>query len=160
MFNPPTSIGTRIFCLSMLNRSEDHVDLAIAIGMSRNLPAGIPPLLIVLIQLLLRASGWNAEVVRTVGVSFAEPCGSTTQRVSLIVLERRDAQAIVAESLLDPGCLELVERPGAEHKSNPDWIPKIAQLLHRAERRRTSSRYSHAGNPLCGVLPEAGHIPF
>jgi hypothetical protein len=37
----------------MFDRCENHVDLPIAIGVSRYLPASVPPLLIVLIELFL-----------------------------------------------------------------------------------------------------------
>src|ERR1700744_2826378 len=73
MFDAPASIGPRILSFSTLDSCEYHVDLAVPIGVRRHLPTGIPPLLIVSVELFLRARRRNSKVAWTVRVCFAQP---------------------------------------------------------------------------------------
>src|ERR1700684_2588847 len=63
MLNSPAGIGTRILRFGTLDRGEDHVYLAVAVRVRRNLPSSVPPLLKIFVQLLLCAGGWNTKVV-------------------------------------------------------------------------------------------------
>ena len=105
MLNAPARVGAGVLGLRTLDRGEHHVDFAVAIGMRGNLPSGVPPLLKVLIEFFLRTRRRNAVIARPVGIRFTEPCGSAAQRISVEILDRRDAQTIVAEAALDSGSL-------------------------------------------------------
>src|ERR1700744_1422161 len=61
MLDAPASIGPWILRFGVLYSCEYHVDLTVTVGMSGDLPTGIPPLLVVDVELLLRASGRNSE---------------------------------------------------------------------------------------------------
>ena len=133
VFNPPTCIGARIFLLRALDGRQNHVKLAVPIGVGRHLPSGIPPLLVISIELFLTAGRGNAKLARPIRIRLAKPCRASTQRVALKGLEGRNAEAIVTKASLDSGGLEFVERSRTEHESDADRISEIAQLLHQSE---------------------------
>ena len=75
MLDPVASVRAGEARLGVLERREDHVDLAVAVGVHGGLEAGLVDRQDQHVELLLRPRGGNAVATGLVDIRLAQPAG-------------------------------------------------------------------------------------
>src|SRR3954462_3335777 len=102
MFDAMAVIGARFLLQSIFKSVQDHFNLTIAIGMNAGLQAGFVHGENDLVQGLLGPRGWNAEILRAIGIRFREPAGLGRERIPMKKFNSSVTDTIITQPAIAP----------------------------------------------------------